>query len=75
MGTDNQTKPKRRSLEVKQEKLLRFKAVRRKLADVENRDLSDVGLLDEVVTAFLEEQEARFGIKPHKNEASQVPRV
>lgn len=47
---------------VKPGKLERLKKVRRKQADVENRDLSDVGLLDEILEEGLTIREQKFGI-------------
>ena len=75
MGEHIQTKVKRRGPELNGERLERFRRVRRKMADVENRDLTDRGLLDEVVTAFITAQEKRFGIKTDNYENDSVPNV
>lgn len=75
MEDQNQTKSKKRGPEMKPERLERFRVVRRKLAAVENRDITDVGLLDDIVVAFLETQETRFGIKIKEHEVHPVPNL
>lgn len=77
MRGQSQIKTARRGPELKPERLERFRVVRRKLAAVDNRDITDVGLLDEIVVAFLIEQEERFCIKMKKqeHEAHSVPNV
>lgn len=62
MTTDNQTLAKKTALAVKEEKLLRLKKVRRNLASTEDRDLSDVGLLDEILEEGLTKRERKLGI-------------
>lgn len=62
MNSDNQTAVKKSALAVKPDKLERLKKVRRKLADVEERDLSDVGLLDEILEEGLTKRERKHNI-------------
>jgi hypothetical protein len=62
MNSENQTARKKTALAVKDEKLERLKNVRRKQAAVENRDLSDVGLLDEILEEGLTKRERKLGI-------------
>jgi hypothetical protein len=62
MNSDNQTAGKKTALAVKPDKLGRLKKVRRKLSDVESRDLSDVGLLDEILDEGLAKREKKLGI-------------
>jgi hypothetical protein len=62
MNSDNQTAGKKTALAVKPDKLGRLKKVRRELAAVENRDLSDVGLLDEILHEGLSKREKKLGI-------------
>lgn len=59
---DNQTARKKTALAVKDEKLGRLKKVRRELAAVEDRDLSDVGLLDEILEEGLTKREKKLGL-------------
>jgi hypothetical protein len=60
---ENQTAKKKTALAVKDEKLERLKKVRRTQAAVEDRDLSDVGLLDEILEEGLAKRERKLGIK------------
>lgn len=57
---DNQTGKKSTALAVKPDKLERLKKVRRGLAAVEDRDLSDVGLLDEILDEGLAKRERKL---------------
>lgn len=57
---DNQTARKQTALAVKTDKLERLKKVRRGLAAVEDRDLSDVGLLDEILEEGLTKREKKL---------------
>jgi hypothetical protein len=59
MNTDNQ---KKTALAVKNDKLGRLKKVRRELAAVEDRDISDVGLLDEILDEGLSKRERKLGL-------------
>jgi hypothetical protein len=59
---ENQTIGKKTALAVKNEKLVRLKNVRRIQAAAENRDLSDVGLLDEILEEGLTKREQKLGI-------------
>lgn len=59
---DNQTAAKKTALAVKNEKLGRLKKVRRELAAIEDRDLSDVGLLDEILEEGLTKREKKLGL-------------
>ena len=62
MNSDNQTAWKKTALAVRPDKLGRLKKVRRKLAAVESRDLSDVGLLDEILDEGLKRREKKLGL-------------
>lgn len=59
MTTD---KPKEQNMRVRGEKVERMKKVRRELSAVENRDLSDTGLLDEILEEGLSKRERKLGI-------------
>jgi hypothetical protein len=59
---ENQTISKKTALAVKGDKLDRLKKVRRGLAANEDRDLSDVGLLDEILEEGLTKRERKLGI-------------
>lgn len=62
MDSEIKTAEKKTALAVKADKLSRLKKVRRKVADVEDRDLSDVGLLDEILEEGLTQREKKLGI-------------
>lgn len=62
MNSDNQTAGKKTALLLKPGKLDRLKKVRRRMADVEERDLTDVGLLDEIVEEGLTKREKKLGL-------------
>jgi hypothetical protein len=62
MNTENQTTGKRTALAVKDDKLVRLKKVRRDLASAESRDLTDVGLLDEILEEGLSNRERKLGL-------------
>jgi hypothetical protein len=62
MDRDNQIIEKKTAMAVKPGKLDRLKKVRRKLSDVEDRDLTDVGLLDEILEEGLSKRERKLGI-------------
>jgi hypothetical protein len=63
MDRDNQMIEKKSALAVKPDKLGRLKKVRRKQADVEDRDITDVGLLDEILEEGLTKRERKLGIQ------------
>ena len=50
------------NMKVRKEKRLRLKKVRRETAVKEDRDLSDTGLLDEILNEGLTERERKLGI-------------
>jgi hypothetical protein len=62
MTTDKQTALKDENMRVRGDKRERIKNVRRKLAAVENRDLSDTALLDEILDEGLSRREKKLGI-------------
>jgi hypothetical protein len=62
MNSEIKTMEKKTALAVKADKLSRLKKVRRKVADIEDRDLSDVGLLDEILEEGLTKREKKLGI-------------
>jgi hypothetical protein len=62
MNSDNQTVLKKTALAVKPDKLERLKEVRRQTAAVEKRDLTDVGLLDEILDEGLAKREQKLGL-------------
>jgi hypothetical protein len=62
MNSGNQTARKKTALAIKDEKLVRLKKVRRDLASDEDRDLTDVGLLDEILEEGLSKRERKLGI-------------
>lgn len=62
MNTDNQPGRKKTALAVKDDKLGRLKEVRRQTAASEKRDITDVGLLDEILDEGLTKRERKLGI-------------
>lgn len=66
MTTEGQIALKDENMRVRGEKRERIKIVRRKLAAVENRDLSDTALLDEILEEGLTKREKKLGIWTHK---------
>lgn len=63
MNSETKTARKKTALAIKDEKLGRLKEVRRKQAADENRDITDVGLLDEILEEGLKKRERKLGIE------------
>jgi hypothetical protein len=62
MNSEIKTPEKKTAMSVKPDKLGRLKEVRRQTAAVEKRDLTDVGLLDEILEEGLAERERKLGL-------------
>ena len=63
MATDSEKTKGWENMKVRKEKRPRIKNVRRELAYREQRDLSDTGLLDEILEEGLVRRERKLGIK------------
>ena len=63
MDSEVKTTRKKTALAVKDETLDRLKKVRRAQAAAENRDISDVGMLDEILNEGLSKRERKFKIE------------
>jgi hypothetical protein len=63
MDSEVKTPRKKTALAVKDDKLDRLKKVRRAQSVAENRDISDVGLLDEILDEGLKKRERKLGIE------------
>lgn len=64
MRAIDQTIRKGETLRLKEGRLERIKKVRRAIAAVEDRDLTDVGLLDEMILEGLKLREERKDLQP-----------
>lgn len=62
MATANEKNKGWENMKVRNEKRLRLKKVRRELAVKEDRDISDTGLLDELIEEGLTKREKKLGI-------------
>ena len=62
MATDKEIMEGWKAVRVRNEKRLRLKKVRRELAFKEERDLSDSGLVDEILEEGLAKRERKLGI-------------
>lgn len=62
MATGNEKNKGWENMKVRNEKRLRLKKVRRELAVKEDRDISDTGLLDEIMEEGLTKREKKLGI-------------
>lgn len=63
MNSENQTARKKTALAIKDDKLGRLKKVRRDMASAEDRDITDIGLLDEILEEGLSKRERKLGIQ------------
>jgi hypothetical protein len=62
MGTDNTKKKESASVRIYKETAERVKKVKRKLVSAEDRDLSEVGLINEILEEGLTKREKLLGI-------------
>lgn len=62
MATGNEKNKGWENMKVRNEKRLRLKKVRRELAVKEDRDISDTGLLDEIMEEGLTRREKKLGL-------------
>jgi hypothetical protein len=62
MSTDNNKIKGWENMKVRNEKRLRLKKVRRELSFKEERDLTDTGLVDEILEEGLTKRERKLGI-------------
>jgi hypothetical protein len=62
MTTDNAKNRDSASVRIYKETAERVKKVRRKLISAENRDLSDIGLINEILEEGLAKRERKLGI-------------
>lgn len=62
MATGNEKNKGWENMKVRNEKRLRLKKVRRELAVKEDRDITDTGLLDEIMEEGLTKREKKLGI-------------
>lgn len=62
MATGNEKNKGWENMKVRNEKRLRLKKVRRELAVKEDRDISDTGLLDEIMEEGLSRREKKLGL-------------
>jgi len=62
MATDNEKNKGWENMKVRNEKRFRLKKVRREQSVKEDRDLTDTGLLDEILEEGLAKREKKLGI-------------
>jgi hypothetical protein len=62
MATENEKNKGWENMKVRNEKRLRLKKVRRELSVAEERDLTDTGLVDEILEEGLAKRERKLGI-------------
>lgn len=62
MNTDNGKVTGWENMKVRNEKRVRLKTVRRRLAVAEERDITDTGLVDEILEEGLTKRERKLGI-------------
>jgi hypothetical protein len=62
MATDNEKTNGWENMKVRNEKRFRLKKVRRELSVKEDRDITDTGLLDEIMEEGLAKREKKLGI-------------
>lgn len=66
MGAETQKTGKSTTVRIYEEKKARLQKVARRKADQEDREVTEIELVDKALTDFLAHEEPKLGIKPKK---------